>query len=66
MQNGARKIGADYRQTLGARDRDQRHIRKGRIEQLQIGQILTAVQRRHSVGSRPAKQRKMELIHMEV
>ncbi len=43
MEDGACKIGAADRQTLGARDRDQRHIRKARIEQLQIGQILTAV-----------------------
>ena len=43
MEDGACKIGAADRQKLGARDRDQRHIRKARIEQLQIGQILTAV-----------------------
>jgi hypothetical protein len=43
MENGACKIGAGDRQTLGAGDRDQRHIRKARIEQLQIGQILTPV-----------------------
>jgi len=52
--------------SLGIGDRDQRHVVEARIERVEIGEVLAAVQRGDSAVRDVTKQGKMELIDVEM
>ena len=66
MVHGSDEIGVRDRRALTVGDRDQRHFVEAEIERPQVRQILPAVQRRQSAAGQRPKQRKMELVDVEV
>ena len=66
MVDGSDEIGVRDRRALTVGDRDQRHFVEAEIERPQVRQILPAVQRRQRAAGERPKQRKMELVDVEV
>ena len=63
---GPDKVRSAQWRPLSVGDGDQWHIRKPTIERHVIGEILSAVKRRHSPHRFRSKQRKVQVIDMEV
>ena len=66
MVDGGDEIGVRDRRALTVGDRDQRHFVEAEIERPQVRQILPAMQRRQRAAGKRPKQRKMELVDVEV
>jgi hypothetical protein len=64
--NGCDEVAARHRSALGMGDRNERHLGKTDIERLEIRDVLPAVQGCDRSGSQRAKQRKMELVDVEM
>ena len=64
--DGACKMSVRHGAALRVRDRDQRHFIEARVKRVQIRQVLAAVQGSDSTACDIPKQRKMELIDVEM
>ena len=66
MMDGGDKIAAGNRLALVIGDGDERHLAKAEIERLEIGQILSAVERGEGTLRHGAEQREVKLVDVEM